>query len=198
MNIKNLEGLYNRLTPAERLPLIAAAVERGDELEEDRLKHSAPSIFLRLPDYHGLSDGWLTLSFFYMISQLNLAVLFWRNLGLSAECQSFSDDAEDVASGERRLDIARFAGYRICVEADAWRLVCSEGPYDPEGMLQFLDGFETLKLAEQSARMCLWTPAEAAAHLKKIGKEDFEVPTVEGSAQGMLEFIEYRVKWWDE
>ncbi len=198
MNTKSLTGLYNKLKPTERLPLITAAVERGDELEENRLKRSAPSIYLRLPDYHGLSDGWLTLSFFYMVGQLDLAVLFWRNLGLSAECQSFPDDAEDLARGERRLEIAKFAGYRLCVEADAWKLVCSEGPYDPEAILQILGGFQTLQQAETTARMSLWTPEEAAAYLKKIGQEDFEVPTVEGSAQGMRELIEWRVKWWDE
>ncbi len=198
MNATSLTGLYDRLTPTERLPLINAAVERGDELDENRLAHSAPSISLQLPDYHGLSDGWLMLSMFYMIEQLDLAVLFWRNLGLSAECQSSSDDAEDVARADRLFDLARFAGYRLCVEADAWKLVCSEGNYNPEGMLQFLDGFQTLQQAETTARMWVWTREEAAAYLKRIGKEDLVVPTVEGAAQGMREFLESRVKWWDE
>ncbi len=198
MNATSLTGLYDRLTPTERLPLINAAVERGDELDENRLAHSAPSISLQLPDYHGLSDGWLMLSMFYMIEQLDLAVLFWRNLGLSAECRSFPDDAEEIARGERLFDLARFAGYRICVEADAWKLVCSEGNINGNGMLCHLRGFETLQQVEENARMSVWKPDEVAVYLKKICKEDVEVPTVERSAQSMRECIEYRVQWWKD
>ncbi len=123
------------------------------------------------------------LPLLHMIEQLDLAVLFWRNLGLSAECQSFPDDADDVARGERLLEIAKFAGYRLCVEVDAWKLAYSEGPNNPEGLLQFLTGFETLREIAANARMSVWKPEEMAAHLKQIGKKDVEVPSVERSAR---------------
>ena len=41
MNTESLAKLYDRLTPFERVPLIAAAVSRGDEVERDRLVRSA-------------------------------------------------------------------------------------------------------------------------------------------------------------
>jgi hypothetical protein len=37
VNTQNLAKLYYRLTPRERLPLIIAAVEGGDQAEADRL-----------------------------------------------------------------------------------------------------------------------------------------------------------------
>jgi hypothetical protein len=57
VNTKALSKLYDRLTPWERLPLITAAVERGDDAETHRLSRSAPRLHLSLPDYHGSSDG---------------------------------------------------------------------------------------------------------------------------------------------
>ncbi len=198
MNTKALARLYDRLTPDERLPLITAAMERGDEVEAERLSNSAPIILLRMPDYYGLGDGWTTLTLFHMIETLDLAVRFWWNLGMSAQSKSSPVDDEDVAHANRLFDMARYAGYRLCVEVDAWKLVCSEGHYNPDGTLRFLTGFETVKQAEENARMCLWTQAEAAAYLKKIGREDMEVPSVERSARNMREFIDHRVKWWNE
>jgi hypothetical protein len=51
MNTKGLAKLYDRLTPAERLPLIIAAAERGDDAERDRLVNAAGRITLSMSDH---------------------------------------------------------------------------------------------------------------------------------------------------
>jgi hypothetical protein len=51
MNTKALAKRYDRRTPWERVPLIAAAPERGDAAEAQPLSRSAPHLQLRLPDY---------------------------------------------------------------------------------------------------------------------------------------------------
>lgn len=51
MNTKGLARLYDRLTPSERLPLIIAAAERGDDAEADRLANAAGRITLSMSDH---------------------------------------------------------------------------------------------------------------------------------------------------
>jgi hypothetical protein len=82
MNTNALAKLYDRLTPLERLPLIVAATERGDDAEADRLSRSAPRIGVRLPDYHGLGEGLLLLSLFYLAEQLRRGLLYWQAQGI--------------------------------------------------------------------------------------------------------------------
>ena len=130
------------------------------------------------------------LSLFHMIEQLNFVAVFWSNLALSAECESFPDCDDDPARAERLRDIALMAGYRLCVEADAWKLVCAERNVEPDGLLRELRGFETIRQAEESARLTLWTADEAAAYLKETGAKEGDLPTVECAAQSMRKFID--------
>jgi hypothetical protein len=48
VNTKGLARLYDRLTPWARLPLLLAALHRGDDAEAQHLAVSAPRIQLRL------------------------------------------------------------------------------------------------------------------------------------------------------
>ena len=82
MNTKGLAKQYDKLAPKERLPLIVAASLRGDDLERERLMNSAPRHLYRLPDYHWLADDLQSLVLILNSKLLDLAVSYWRMLGL--------------------------------------------------------------------------------------------------------------------
>ena len=197
MNAKALAKMYDLLTPFERLPLIIAATERGDDAEADRLARSAPRIHVALPDYYGLGDGLLLLSLFHMIGQLELGLLYWQVSGLAAQWEEFIVDKEDEARAERMRGCTRFVAYRFCVEADAWKRLCGELKIDPEALLRDLPCYGTLRRTEEAARLLAWTPEEATDQLRRLGPADAEAPTIEGAARAMREFIDQRVAWWE-
>lgn len=196
MNTKGLAKLYGLLTPPERLPLIMAAVERGDDAEADRLTRSAPRIHLALPDYHGLADGLNLLSFFHAMGQLDLGLQYWHTSALAAEWEEFVVDEEDEARAERMGACARLAAYRLRVQADAWRRLCDGLKIDPEALLRDLPCYDTLRRTEEAARLLAWTPEEATVQLRRLGAADAVAPTVEGVARAMRAFIDQRVAWW--
>jgi len=196
MNTRALAKLYGLLTPWERLPLIVAAVERGDDAEADRLSRSAPRMHLALPDYHGLGDGLLLLSLFHVIGQLELGLQYWHTSVLAAQWEEFVDDEEDKARAERMWDCTHLAAYRLCVEADAWKRLCADLQIDPEALLRDLPCYDTLRRTEEAARPLAWAPEEATAQLRRLGAADAEAPTVEQAARAMRAFIDGRVAWW--
>ena len=221
-----------------------SATDRGDGDEADRLAGSASVIGLELPNYHGVAEGWMLLSMFHMIDKLELALLFFRYLGLAPACEPLHDDQEELAPEDesetslgdsadapraeqsepasealddlpkadeceacpddpdelahrtRLSDLSRFAGYRLCVEADAWKLVCQKHRIDPESLLRDLRGYTTTRQAEETARMMLWTPEQAAGYLKRLGREDIVLPTVKEVAKKMRKFLAKRARWW--
>jgi hypothetical protein len=85
VNTKSLARLYDRMTPRERLPLLLAALHRGDDAEAQRLACSAPRIQLSLPDYHGLNEGLLLVPLFHVLGQLDRGLLYWQLTGTAAD-----------------------------------------------------------------------------------------------------------------
>ncbi len=100
MNTRTLTGLYDRLTPSERIPLIVAAIDRNDEPEANRLSWSAPTFAFRAPDFCGLSDSLLLLSLFHMAEKLDLALAFSAQIGLKFKYE-LSSEFEDRVMTER-------------------------------------------------------------------------------------------------
>jgi hypothetical protein len=196
MNTKGLARMYDVLTPAERLPLIIAASERGDAAEADRLARSAPRIDVRLTNYHGLGEGLLLLSLFHVIGQLEHALMYWHVSALAADWQHFMVDAKDKERSERMWACARMAAYRFCVEADAWKRLSGEMNIDPEALLHDLPCYDTLRPMEALARFMAWTLEEATAELRRLGRADAKVPTVEMAVRAMRDFLDTRVRWW--
>jgi hypothetical protein len=163
MNTDALARLYDRLTPRERLPLIMAAEERGDDAEADRLSRSAPKIHVRLPDYHGLGEGLFLLSLFHMIGQLHRGLSFWLGAGLGGlgdESRAFKFKRYK-GEASRIWELARVVAYRMVVEADAWRRLCGELRIGPEVLLKDLPGYEEMQRTEEAARLAACTAEEA-------------------------------------
>jgi hypothetical protein len=104
---------------------------------------------------------------------------------------------EDQSAAEGLWDRGHMAGYRLCVEADAWKRLHGELHFDPESLLRHLRGREALRLAEETARRFPWTAEEAAAYLRRKAPADAEVPTVAAAVQAMRGFIDQHVAWWN-
>src|SRR5262245_58408033 len=85
MNTNGLAKLYDRLSSRERLPLILAASERGDETERERLVRSAPREVFRVPDYFGLGEGLLMQAVFHMTEVLSLSTMYFHASTLLAD-----------------------------------------------------------------------------------------------------------------
>jgi hypothetical protein len=171
-------------------------LECGDAAEADRQARSTPRIDVRITNYHGLGEGLLLLSLFRVIGQLELALMYWHVSALAADWQQFMVDAKDKERSERMWACARMAAYRFCVEADAWKLLSGEMNIDPEALLRDMPCYDTLRPMEELAWFMAWTPEEATAHLRRLGRVDGQAPTVEGAVQPMRELLDTRVKWW--
>jgi hypothetical protein len=196
VNTKSLTKLYDRLTPWERLPLLLAAVERGDDAEARRLAHSASRLHLSLPDYHGLSEGLMLLTFFHVLGQFERGLRYWQLVGTAADWEAFPVGPEDRERAERLWKIARLTAYRLGVEADGWMRFCEELHLDGEALLRDLPCYDTLRRTQQTARALAWTADEGADCLRWLAPGDAALPTAEGVARGLREFLQERVAWW--
>jgi hypothetical protein len=90
-----------------------AALHRGDDAEAQRLACSAPRIQLSLPDYHGLNEGLVLLTFFHVIGQLERGLLYWQLSGTAADWEEFTVGPEDQERIERLWKIACLLAYRL-------------------------------------------------------------------------------------
>jgi hypothetical protein len=197
VNTKALAKLYDRLTPRERLPLLMTAVVRSDAAEAQRLMHSAPRLQYRLPDYHGLSDGLMLLTFFHALDQLDRGLLYWHATSAAANADEFPVGTQDMDVAERLWRVARLTAYRIGVEADGWARFCAELHLDGEALLRDLPCYATLQRTQQTARLAACTPDEVADYQRRLGWGGAAPPTAEGVAKGLREFLDWRVAWWN-
>jgi hypothetical protein len=132
MNTTNLVRQYDALTPWERLPLIVAAVGRGDEVEETRLASSAPRLNFQIANCWGLVQGLDYLARHYLLEQLDRADIYWRVLNLLDKEPLFRQTRKAKQREERLWRGVETLAYRIVVQADAWKLFCRQLQIDPD------------------------------------------------------------------
>jgi hypothetical protein len=206
MNTNGLARHYKALTPWERLPLIAAASVRGDEVERDRLARSAPRRDFRVPDYWGLCDGLEELAVVYLLRQLDLAALYWRVAGGLERRPLFRGRKRHRRRRRRLRDGLRMLAYRCATRADGWQLLCAGMHVDPEAVLGGMPGHETVLRMVEEARLAAFGAEEAAAYLRAKkeavpaqGAEtpevarSYHVDTAEDVARAMRECLEARL-----
>jgi len=163
----NLQKHYDKLTPRERLALIVAAMERGDENERRALIDAAPTALYRLPDYQNLYDVLQLLALSYLINQLHRAY-------------SISTLAHVGEENDAAYRGAKIAAYTFCVQADAWRAFCGELGIDQNAMIAgFEDALFSLEFAEKIAREFAFTFEETRAEMEKDFGAGVDVITVE-------------------
>src|SRR5215471_19354314 len=118
--MKSASGLarhYGTLTAWERLPLLLAALNRGDDAEAESLASSAPTRPALVPHYYGLWEGLALLSVVHQMMQLDRACRLACGAGLLAGHQVI---------GEEPLRRLRMLAFEFVVDDDAWKLLSAE------------------------------------------------------------------------
>jgi hypothetical protein len=198
MNTNGLARLYGKLAPRERLPLIVAAVDRGDDAEADRLSRSAPRRHFGLPDYHGLAEGVQLLVLFHLLHLQERASHYWHCLALLEQDAWLSRDGQKGRPVEDRLkNVLRTWAYLFVVEADAWRQLAAELQIDQESLLRDAPSYDTLRQTEEAIRLTAFTEQEATEYLRQRGDQEAPPPTVKTTLAGMRAFLDNRVMWWE-
>jgi hypothetical protein len=181
MNPNTIVKNYAALTPKERFLLIAAAAERGDEAERDRLVQAGKRVSYSLADhwpYGHAFDELATMAFLELLEEVARYNDAWAcdrqtpgpddEPGDGAEAEGIEDkEAADEPGGEadadsaedeaerppwlRTLDLALAAGYVLRTKADGWKLFCERLNIPPFLFWQMLPGFDRLRRALQLA-----------------------------------------------
>jgi hypothetical protein len=218
MNFQRLTKLYDRLTPPERLPLLIAALIRGDSVEQARLMDSAPLQAFQVADYHGLAQAFWRAADFQIMGLLNLAAHFWRclsqwlQLDSGAESTAAADQGPDAKAGTQQAAAAEAAGLacyhaaRFVAHLDGWKQFCLAMHMDPEVVLNFMPGRDTIERTERQARQVAFSPEEAAQFLRSLtmavkGNDSLErqplkLETAEELANGWCEIVDQAARKW--
>ncbi len=159
---------YGVLTPWERVPLIAAAVARGDRAEADRLARAARTVAYRVPDYRGLSEALERLAHVVLLTRLELVALYREADGCLAQLppRPRRGRGQGRDTEARLAELAGWFAHSFLVHADAWRLLCSDLKLDPEALVRDQPGYETVRRFEATARASAFTAEEALDYLR--------------------------------
>jgi hypothetical protein len=200
MNPTGLARHYHTLTAWERLPLLLAALNRGDDAEAERLAGSAPTRPALVPHYYGLWEGLTLLTVAHQMLQLEQVCGLVAATGLLAAGRV----EEEEALGRLRMLASRFV-----VDADAWKLLSAELNIDREAILRHLPGCDLVRHVEEAARKVAFTPEEARAHLRTQpeaaeaapgqappARREDRIDTAADVARGMREFLAERAQRW--
>ena len=141
MNINTLRKNYDKLNPKERFAAIVAAGTREDDQERKALLQSAPRKTFSFPNTYGLSEAFIFLSMWHVLSQLGYAATFYFLLG--------QDETDPVKVKGYDFNDARLLIQRRILEGrEAWRAICREYGVDPEGLLGDFPEIEMIRMTE--------------------------------------------------
>lgn len=178
MNTNALAKRYNLLTPLERLPLIVAASVRGDELERDRLSHSAPRVLWKLSDYFPHAEALGSLALVHLADMLDQVAVFWKTLQVvETLSNTAAPDDQFIAKLE---EAACMMAFTLVLTVDGWAVFCRGLNIDPDAPLRDLPGYKTWTKAVEEARDLAFTREEATkyAQSKIRGNDQYEVTEV--------------------
>jgi hypothetical protein len=197
MNSLGLARHYDTLTAWERLPLLEAALNRGDDAKAERLTRSAPTRPALVPHYYGLWEGLALLSVVHQMMQLERACRLACGAGLLAGRQ---------VVGEEPLRRLRMSAFEFVVDDDAWKLLCAELSIAPDAILGHLPGCDLVHDTEPAARQLAFTAEEALAYLRSqkeaapdqapAARREHRIDTAADVARGMRQFLAERARRW--
>lgn len=196
MNTNDLAKLYDRLKPAERLPLLIAAGRRGDAVESQRLSQAAPRMCLRLPDYFPLGEALQELAMWHLVQLLDLAAKFWQAWGIWGWSQHPERQGEPLDAA-KLLGMVQLYAYHFEVHSQAWATFCAELRVEPAALLDFLPAYDIIQRTREHAPDLTPTQEEATDFLRLYGEEGAVPPTVEGIAGALRVLYQERTAWWD-
>jgi hypothetical protein len=183
MNTSGLARQYDKLTAWERLPLVLAALDRGDDAEADRLNGTAPTRPALVPHHYGLWEGLTLLAVTHLGLQLNGAFRLACATALLAAGHVKGDEP------------LRVLAFEFVVEADAWKLFCAELDLEPDAILRHLPGYDVVRDMEEAARKIAFPPEEALAYLRSQPGAA-EPATATDAAREMREFLTKQARPW--
>jgi hypothetical protein len=193
MNLNTLTKLYPTLTPAERVPLMLSAIQRGDQQEFGRLASAAPRQSWLITDQHGYTCALWSTALLELIEVLSLEMTWWM-CGVLIWQWPTSPRAEELDELRRMIDGAPMLAYRCVIELDAWKRFCEELHVDAEVFWKDFSLYDLMKQSEDAVRRNAATPEEAASYLARHGKT--EGPAVEAAVAGLRAvFDELRKPW---
>ncbi len=189
MNANAVARHYGQLTAWERLPLLLAALNRGDDAEAERLASSTPTRTALVPHHHDLQLELFQLSTIHQMQQMDRA---YRMACATALLRAGHIDSDEA---NRHL---RMLAFGFVVEADAWKLLSAELKIDPEAILRHLPGCDLVRDMEEAARKIAFTEEEALAYLRSeleaaeleagqppAARRKYTIDTAAGVARGM-------------
>jgi hypothetical protein len=179
---------YHALSSAERLSLMLAAAQRGDEVEHARLTDTAPRETWRVPHTFGRALAFLSVFSQHRMTQLELAALFFKTVALV-----------EGSTGElaTRLDNAmRLYGYLVNIHAEAWVRFCEEERLDSAVCEDAAPGGMTVKLAVEEAESLAFTPGKAREYAKHDNQDSpASLKTVESVAEELRATYSTLLAW---
>jgi hypothetical protein len=188
-----LGRLYDQLTPAERFPLILAAVQRRDEAERRRLASTAARRSYSLPDYWGLLDAFDHLSTLHLLYVLDLAADFATRL--------WEEDRVRRGRGDTPADGGigglLYTGYLIRVHAEGWARLCAGYAVDPDALIRHLPGYPTARAAVRTAATASLADEAAAAYARQGEDGGAGHPTAEDVAEDYRLLLKKLADWWE-
>jgi hypothetical protein len=193
MNMNPLTKLYPALTPGERVPLLLAALRRGDDQEFARLAHAAPRESWLITDFHGYASALSRTAWLERIIVLTLEMAWWMD-GVMVWNWPHSPRAEELDELRRMIDMGPILAYKAAVELDAWKQFCAELCVDPEEFWKDLPHYHLMQLSDKIVREHAATPEEAAAYVRQHAEAN--VPTVEGVMAGVRAVFDEFCKPW--
>jgi hypothetical protein len=123
-----LNTLYHRLTPWERIPLLIAAQDRGDETEHQRLLATSPLRSWRFSEHLLAEEALHILALIYIGEQLDAAANYFF-----ANVQMFvADEARAQADWQLMAD---GNAYFFTANTQAWSRFCAELHTAPDALL---------------------------------------------------------------
>jgi hypothetical protein len=149
---------YDRLTPDERFRLSLAAIERGDESEQERLSQAGKDLVLSMPDLAPWSHAFDELAMLIFMELLEEAAKHrqaferWcdadESWGEDEADEDQSPSAESIRPMKARcLDLYLAQGFMLATKVDGWKLFCQRLNIPPFALWQHLPGFDRLQLA---------------------------------------------------
>lgn len=209
MNMKGLARVYDKLTAWERVPLILAAHQRGDEAEGERLARAAPVNTFRVADHYGLSEGLRLLATAVRLDQLDLAAFSWRLETFIADWSAGPPDRATETQVTRLENIRKWLAFRFLVITDGWKLLCAELHLEPDFPERYLPEADQMAHMEAEARELAFTHDEALAHLRRQVeasepaearepeiRRTYRIDTAADVAQTMREYLDDHRKSW--
>jgi hypothetical protein len=218
VNTKALAKLYDRLTPSERLPLILAARERGDDAEAERLADAAGRITLSMSDHAPYAHAFDELATLVLLELLDDAGAYFDAFHHALEARDLFDEeglddgdaeeggdetdteadarpAADAAGGpsisERQMDAALAFGFVLRVKADGWKLFCERRNIPPLAPWKCLPGFDRLQRILTLADQDAFAPEAFVGWLNRIRRAGApECTHCPWTAEGMADALE--------